>query len=185
MVPSSCRRPLNADQQALVSGHLNLAQMMARMMTRHYPRWRDDWESAAYLGLIQAAQMFDQMAGARFDTFARFRIRGAMLDAKRGLGPVGWKRIRLQGPTPRTEPLDCDVMDRDVRSVGFGLEELDDLDDLIRYLHPRERVVMRLLYGEGLTQGAVGRRLGCASSLVSRRHADALATLRTHFNSPR
>lgn len=159
--------------------------MMARMMTRHYPRWRDDWESAAHLGLVQAAQMFDQMGGARFDTFARFRIRGAMLDAKRKLGPVGWKRIRLQGPVPRTESLDCDVVDRDVRPVGSGLEELDDLDDLIRCLHPRERNVIRLLYGEDLTQSEVARRFACAPSLISHRHTDALATLRTYFDSPR
>ena len=39
-----------------------------------------DLHSAGWFGLLQAARAFDPDAGAAFETFAAFRIRGAMLD---------------------------------------------------------------------------------------------------------
>lgn len=164
---------------------MELARVMARVQARRYPRWRDDWESAAYLGLVQAAQMFDPTRGVKFDTFARPRIAGSMLDARRGLGPAGWKRIRLQGPAPRTKTLDCDVADRGASSVGTDLERSDDFDALVRHLYPGERVVIRLRYFEDLSQDEIAQRIGCSQANVSHRHTRGLAVLRERLTPPR
>ena len=43
----------------------------------------EDLESAARVGLVQAIRRFDTKGGASFRTFARFRIRGAVLDELR------------------------------------------------------------------------------------------------------
>jgi RNA polymerase sigma factor FliA len=44
----------------------------------------DDLISAGVLGLIEAAERFDPAQAIRFETFAEFRIKGAMLDDLRG-----------------------------------------------------------------------------------------------------
>lgn len=44
---------------------------------------QDDLHSAGMLGLLQALRSFDAAAGASFETFARFRIRGAIFDELR------------------------------------------------------------------------------------------------------
>jgi RNA polymerase sigma factor FliA len=43
----------------------------------------DDLDSAGLLGLLQAIRSFSPQGGASFETFARFRIRGAVLDELR------------------------------------------------------------------------------------------------------
>jgi len=45
----------------------------------------EDLHSAGMVGLLQAIRSFDAQAGAAFETFARFRIRGAVLDELRRL----------------------------------------------------------------------------------------------------
>ena len=47
---------------------------------------RDEFESAACLALVEAARSFDPTRNIRFATFARFRIRGALVDVGRVMG---------------------------------------------------------------------------------------------------
>jgi len=48
----------------------------------------DDLVSAGTLGLIAAVDRFDASRGVKFETFAAFRIRGAVLDAVRSMDPL-------------------------------------------------------------------------------------------------
>jgi RNA polymerase sigma factor for flagellar operon FliA len=70
------------DQEYLVRRHLPLvnhvvADVMGRV-PRHVPR--DELVSAALLGLVQAARTFDPDRGVGFESHARSRMRGAVLD---------------------------------------------------------------------------------------------------------
>ena len=44
---------------------------------------RDDLNSVGLMGLLQAMRNFDPACGASFETYARMRVRGAMLDELR------------------------------------------------------------------------------------------------------
>lgn len=49
---------------------------------------QEDLVSAGTLGLIAAVDRFDASRGVKFETFAAFRIRGAVLDAARSMDPL-------------------------------------------------------------------------------------------------
>src|SRR3954465_10546000 len=55
-----------------------VARRLARRLPAHVEI--DDRISPGAIGLMQAAERFDPSRGDRFEAFAEFRIRGAMLD---------------------------------------------------------------------------------------------------------
>jgi len=74
-----------SERARLVEQHLDLARRAAAMI---YPRVReyvefDELVAVANTGLAEAAQRFDPARGASFNTFAWYRVQGAILDAIR------------------------------------------------------------------------------------------------------
>lgn len=82
MPPRLARRPLNERQRALVAKYLPLTHKIAVRLARRLPGNVDvdDLASSGTVGLMQAAQAFDPRKSEKFEAFAEFRIRGAMLD---------------------------------------------------------------------------------------------------------
>ena len=72
-------------ENALVEEYLPLVRTVVGRLAMTLPAHVsvDDLESAALLGLLQAIRSFTPSGGASFETFARFRIRGAVLDELR------------------------------------------------------------------------------------------------------
>lgn len=64
-------QPLNRDQQELVISHLNLARHYVRNKFKARGQELEDYDQAAFLGLIQAAQRFDPSKGVPFWGYAR------------------------------------------------------------------------------------------------------------------
>ncbi len=75
--------PAAPDQ--LVEQHAPLVKRIALHLAARLPDsvQVDDLIQSGMIGLLEAAQHFDPHAGASFETFAGFRIRGAMLDELR------------------------------------------------------------------------------------------------------
>lgn len=75
--------------QTIPSAHLEFIKMIACQVWRGLsPRWRmlvsvDDLVSEGYFGYMQAVTRFNASQGRSFETYAEWRIRGAMLDALR------------------------------------------------------------------------------------------------------
>src|SRR5262245_49118284 len=62
------------------------------LLRRHrFSMTQEDLESSGAIGLLEAADAFDERVGTRFTTFAYYRIRGAMLDAVRDGGGTATK----------------------------------------------------------------------------------------------
>lgn len=76
---------LTPAQEALLHEHLPIVNYMVNDLVRRVPNYiqRDDLTSAAMLGLLQAVRSFDITREAKFSTFARVRIQGALLDELR------------------------------------------------------------------------------------------------------
>jgi RNA polymerase sigma factor for flagellar operon FliA len=70
------------DLDDLVEQHAVLVKRIAHHLLSRLPAsvQLDDLLQAGMLGLFEAAARFDQSKGARFETYAGIRIRGAMLD---------------------------------------------------------------------------------------------------------
>lgn len=75
----------SAEVSRLIEEHLPLVNHVVFQVAVHFPRHvdRDELVRAGALGLVEAAQRYDQTRGVPFNRFAAQRIRGAIIDAVR------------------------------------------------------------------------------------------------------
>jgi RNA polymerase sigma factor for flagellar operon FliA len=79
---------LNLEQRnELVLSHLTEVHFIARRIHKRLPEFvpLEDLVHSGVLGLLQATQTFDSTRNIQFKTFAKFRVRGAILDSLREL----------------------------------------------------------------------------------------------------
>ncbi len=79
--PEADLTPINLED------HMGMVRSVARRLHRTLPSHieLDDLISAGYLGLVDAAQKFEQSRQTQFRSYAEFRVRGAILDSLREL----------------------------------------------------------------------------------------------------
>ncbi|KKM64481.1 hypothetical protein LCGC14_1500980 [marine sediment metagenome] len=107
----------------------------------------DDLYQEGVLGLIQAAEHFDPSRGAKFSSFAVFRIRGSIIDAiRRDLGKEGSHRARR-----RAEQLSLDVPIGDEEGSATFVDLLPAADDVEKQVVD-ELFVRQLLAEPRLTE---------------------------------
>jgi RNA polymerase sigma factor for flagellar operon FliA len=72
-------------ENALIEKYLPLVSSAVARLAMTLPDHvdRDDLYSVGLVGLLQALRNFDPTCGASFETYARLRVRGAMLDELR------------------------------------------------------------------------------------------------------
>jgi RNA polymerase sigma factor for flagellar operon FliA len=72
-------------ENALIEKYLSLVSSIAARLAMTLPDHvsQDDLYSSGLVGLLQAVRNYDPTCGASFETYARMRIRGAMLDELR------------------------------------------------------------------------------------------------------
>src|SRR6188768_729645 len=93
------RAPLATHQQERVVNGLPFVESLARRMASTMPHSIDlgDLVQDGVLGLIDAANRFDEARGIKFETFAERRVRGAMIDAlRKDAWPRGVRRQRRE-----------------------------------------------------------------------------------------
>lgn len=82
-----------------VAAGLPFVEALARRMAATMPHSIDlgDLVHDGVIGLIDAAQRFDETRGIKFETFAERRVRGAMIDAlRKDAWPRGVRRVRRE-----------------------------------------------------------------------------------------
>lgn len=72
-------------ENALIEKYLSLVSFIAARLAMNLPEHvgQDDLYSSGLVGLLQAVRNYDPACGASFETYARTRVRGAMLDELR------------------------------------------------------------------------------------------------------
>lgn len=171
--------PLSETQRELAERYLPLARAMAHRFARTFLAGRDDFQASACLALVEAAQAFDAAKGVDFSTFARLRIRGALIDARRGFLCDGWRgSVEF---TPRFQPLEADSEARGrcvgahgEEPVGASLELHDDVEYWLRRLPKRHAVAFRHIYLDGMTQEETAELMGFSKAAMSRMHRETL-----------
>jgi RNA polymerase sigma factor for flagellar operon FliA len=89
----------SAAQSQRVEAGIPFVEALARRMAATMPHSIDisDLVQDGVIGLIDAAQRFDDSRGIKFETFAERRIRGAMIDAlRKDAWPRGVRRVRRE-----------------------------------------------------------------------------------------
>lgn len=156
----------------------------------------DDLVGAGTVGLIQAVDRFQPSRGLQFGTYARHRIRGAMLDFLRGEDPLSRterRRIRAAEATNAAtgrraasatislEWLPPQELRKLCPRAGCAASQLADRADLRRARHAlsaRENRVISLLYELDWKNRDVAWELGVNESRVSQIKRVALSKLR-------
>lgn len=182
--------PLTAEQSDLAAAYAGFARHVARKLA---PRatggvetpsggWgvtalADELESAAGLGLVDAARSYDPSRGVKFATFARMRIHGAIRDACRSEGKrrprAGFDGIEESEAFAMADPgLSALEDDEDRRASDARFERL------LEVLTPRERIVMRAYYGQGRRTREIAEALEMSQSRASAVHMEALGKIR-------
>jgi len=85
---SSPETPDTRDRNGLVEAYRSYARAISAEVARKFNAWNDraELDSAADLGLVEAATAFDPSRGVQFTTFSYYRIRGAIYDYLRKVG---------------------------------------------------------------------------------------------------
>jgi len=98
------KRNNNTQQiQELICQHVDMARRVARGMSLRVPHSkRDELESAALLGLTEAAQRYDTSRNEPFGAFAIRRVRGAVLDELRRSDVMSRRARSLSRQVERT-----------------------------------------------------------------------------------
>lgn len=88
-----------ATENPRVAAGIPFVEALARRMAATMPHSIDlgDLVHDGVIGLIDAAQRFDEARGIKFETFAERRVRGAMIDAlRKDAWPRGVRRVRRE-----------------------------------------------------------------------------------------
>src|SRR4051794_16546262 len=99
-------QPASAAQNRRVVAGLPFVESLARRMASTMPNSIDigDLVQDGVIGLIDAANRFDEARGIKFETFAERRVRGAMIDAlRKDAWPRGVRRQRRELEAAREE----------------------------------------------------------------------------------
>lgn len=88
--PFAPARPPRSARDELVSAGLPIVRRLAYRLARRLPRSVDvrDLIGAGTEGLLEAVDAYDVARAPKFEAFAEFRIRGAMLDWLRAIDPM-------------------------------------------------------------------------------------------------
>ena len=101
------------DKKSLIIQNLELARRIARQRKARLSKVSfEDLESAAFFGLVQAAELYDSEKSEKFEQYAVFKIFGAIRDYLRELlwGPRSnrWKRHETELDDLRASSDSCD-----------------------------------------------------------------------------
>jgi RNA polymerase sigma factor (sigma-70 family) len=187
--PPPRRPPLTASQQDLAARYLPMARAIAKKLKYTWPSAFDEFESAAVLALVEAAQTFDAARNVKFSTFARYRIRGRLRDVQRDLVLSGWRGRGLPGPTLSTIRGDSEERGRVLlmapeAAVGSEQESAEHVDAWLRKLPPDHAAVCRELFIGGCSQKDIAKRLNYSKSRISYLRKESLHMLKECYDAP-
>ena len=199
-----CRDGDSDSRCQLIERYAPMATAVARRMRvpTSATTGRDDIESAALIGLINAVDRYDPARGVPFEGYAGLRIRGAVLDELRRLDDhTRDERRRARSVADDTDPeigayratLSLDLLlesgDRDWAAED-GTDDRYESQDLrtrvesaLRCLPPRQREVLARYYGDSLTLRESAVRMGISEARACQLHGRAILNLRKELTA--
>ena len=160
-------------RRLLIERHLPLVRSIARRFAGAEPL--EDLAQVGAIGLIKAADRFDEARGVAFSAYAAPFVAGEIRHHLRDrCAPVRVPRA-LQAQGVRVTAVELEQADRP-QPDPMVLERVA-LGAALRSLAPTERRVVMLRYLEDLSQAQIARRIGLSQVHVSRTLRTALLRL--------
>jgi RNA polymerase sigma factor (sigma-70 family) len=172
-------RRLNAQQQALVSENIALSMWVIRRMWRSARvRWAfrhnvDELRSVAYEGLTKAAAYFEPERGIKFCTLATRLMIQAI-----------WQAADRQRTQTRGLSFDPPARPEKVMDLVADTEASEQLEDALRHLPRRTRVIFEEHYAAGKDLAEIGQAMGVSRERIRQLVERGLETLRAHMPAP-
>ncbi len=169
----------------LIISHLHVADRIAAGKKKRVPTFvhYDDLQSAAYMGLVDAAGKYDPTLNDSFENYAYPRIAGAIQDYLRecGWGPKNARRpaVSIDASRPDGTKMADAIEGREEASSGEVFAKMTSR------LSPLEKGVMRMYYVDGLTMKEIGNRLGLTESRVSQIASQVRSEVRESWDTRR
>lgn len=153
----------------LVVQYVPLAKKLAYQKKRVLPDFIDieELESAAYMGLVEAANRYDTSHGVTFSTFAYPRISGAIHD---WLREQGWGK---RGNPLNVVSLDAERDDSDnsqLKQLLAVKEEANNeemLEVVAQDLDDQAKDVLRFYFIDEFSMREIGEKFGVSESRIS------------------
>ena len=162
-------------RRLLIERHLPLVRSIARRHAGAEPL--EDLAQVGAIGLIKAADRFDDGRGVAFSAYAAPFIAGEIRHHLRDrCAPVRVPR-RLQAEGVRVTAVELEQADRQEADPMVQARDRVALGAALRSLAPTERRVVVLRYLEDLSQDQIARRVGLSQVHVSRTLRTALLRL--------
>lgn len=179
----SRRVPLTTEQQRLATKYLPLARALAKPLKKNWPNEGTEFESAALMALVEAAQSFDPARNVKFPTFARYRIWGALRDVQRALVIAGWRADLENAPSISSLTYDAEEHGRILGTepdapVGQEFEAIDFVESWLRKLPSKHAEACRQIYIHDRSQGEAAAHVGCSKSRLSYLHKESIDLLK-------
>lgn len=182
-----------------INRHMPLVRQVVARFLRRLPAnvLRDDLVAAGVHGLLDSLRKNGGDTGATFESYARIRIRGAILDELRtqdwlprrarwaALGkcattdetPIAVVGIEDLTPAERTSSF-IDDEGKDACELLADRQESHLLGEAIDQLPARERTIVRMHYFQGARFKDIGEVLGVSEPRISQLHSRAMGQLK-------
>jgi RNA polymerase sigma factor (sigma-70 family) len=179
-----------AERDAVIVAHLDWCRATVRLFIRRSNLLIpfDDANAVARLALVEAAGRYRPGGPATFQTFARRRVTGAVLDmahAASGAHRPGSANLRSTKRVYRAAPVPLDLLARElVDSRPSALDVLSDrqlVERLLTHATAREREVLTAYWLEDLSLAEIGARMGCLESRACQLAKSGVARIRAKW----
>lgn len=153
----------------LVEQYLPLANKLAFQKKKNLPKHIDieDLRSAAYLGLVEAANRYNPDVGVNFSTFAYPRINGAIIDYLRDLGwfKKGNSHYILSLDSSESG-YECTLSDT-IKAKKESNDCMEILEEISRNLDDQAKSVLKHYFIDELSMQEVGDKFGVSEGRIS------------------
>lgn len=151
----------------LITQYMPLANKLANEKKKNLPKFIsfEELQSAAYLGLVEAANRFDESLGNAFSTFAYWRIIGEMQDYLREIGWGSRGSLAMQSLDMETESGEMYLKDM-VEAIPTKNHE-EFLEELTHDLSWRSKDVLKKYYFDNMSLKEIAEIYNVSESRVS------------------
>lgn len=166
-----------SDSVRIVQQNMSLVQNIAHRLSRRYS-WvgMDDLNSYAYLGLTQAAKIYDSSRGVPFEPFACRKAMYLAIDQMRKDGIL--RRADSTCRHREASALELELPDPAADRARELLEAREFCAELFKRLDESAQKLLTMVYAEKLTYREIAKVLDISESAVCLRHKAVIQKLR-------
>ena len=117
------------ERQSLMQEHIDYVTIITKKLIKamNLPQSNyDDYLSAGFIGLAEAAERFDSLNGTTFKQYAFLRIRGSIIDSIRASSTHTGKAYKMAKALQSVNDIRLGELEQELKTENISLEEILD-----------------------------------------------------------